>query len=90
MAWLLYPLRGDVFADELRVLGRLSDQASPEQVAWTKDYLSHPRYSKGTLARRLGLRCRVSLLAAWAKENGITTGPAESFRPGAQMPSSGK
>lgn len=66
VAWLLSPVRATVFADELRLFARVSGTCRPSDLEWVRDYLSHQRYRGGSLKRRLGLRCRVSLLDRWA------------------------
>lgn len=66
---MLWPIRHGVFEEELRVFGRLADGDAAEEVAWVRDYLAHPRYRRGSLLRRLGLRGRVSLLDAWARRS---------------------
>lgn len=77
LAMLLSPVRDGIFAEELRVFGRLAGGAASEDVAWVRSYLSHPRYRQGSLLRRLGLRSRVSLLDAWARRvrDGAARGP---------------
>jgi hypothetical protein len=70
VAWLLWLVRTDFFAEDLRVFHRLVDGPDPDQVAWVRGYLSHPRYRRASLLRRLGLRGRVSLLDAWARRSG--------------------
>ena len=70
VALLLWPVRADLFAEDLRVFHRLAAGPNPDQVAWVRGYLCHPRYRRASLLRRLGLRGRVSLLDAWARRNG--------------------
>jgi hypothetical protein len=93
VARLLTPLRGELFADELRIYGRLVDKPSQAQLAWTRDYISHPRYRKDGFVRRFGLRSRVGLLDAWARSQGAgdagwTDAVLTSIS--GQIPSSGK
>lgn len=66
IARILSPVRHRVFADELRMFARVMDGSGTEGVRQARDFLAHPRYRKGSLRRRLGLRCRVSLLEDWA------------------------
>lgn len=82
VAFLLWPVRADLFAEDLRVFHRLAAGPDPDQVAWVRGYLCHPRYRRASLLRRLGLRGRVSLLDAWARRNSraipSTDGPDHS------------
>lgn len=66
VAWMLTPVRNSVFADELRLFGRVNGARCQAGLEQARDYLAHPRYRDGSWTRRMGLRCRVSLLDAWA------------------------
>jgi hypothetical protein len=68
LAWLMRLVHRDAFADEVRVFDRLVIDPCPEELDWIRGYLAHPRYRRASLARRLGLRGRVTLLNAWARE----------------------
>ena len=80
LARMLSPFRQRLFSDELRLFVRLMADSSPQSVRWARDYLSHPRYRRGSISRRLGLRCRVSLLEEWSV---VRPDPGESREVGA-------
>jgi hypothetical protein len=67
LAWVLFPVRSGFFSEDLRVFHRLVGGPDPEQVAWVRGYLSHPRYRRSSLLRRMGVRGRVRLLDQWVR-----------------------
>lgn len=70
LAWVLFPVRSGFFSEDLRVFHRLVGGPDPEQVAWVRGYLCHPRYRRASWLRRMGVRGRVSLLDEWARQHG--------------------
>ena len=82
LARIMSPFRHRIFSDELRMFARVMDGPGSEGIRQARDYLAHPRYRKGSLRRRLGLRCRVSLLEDWAESHAVqgTEGSSQSRR----------